>query len=63
MDLLLATDGDNSHYVYIKDFDRSMFHKTKNETVKFFLKSSLQCCSSKKLLTKHKEVCLNINGA
>ena len=63
MDLLLITDGDKSHYVYIKDFDRFMFHKTKNKIVKFFLKSGLQCFSSKKLLTKHKEVCLNINGA
>ena len=63
MDLLLITDGDKSHYVYIKDFDRFMFHKTKNKIVKFFLKSGLQCFSSKKLLIKHKEVCLNIYGA
>ena len=30
MDLLLLID-DKSHYVYIKDFDRFMFHKTKNK--------------------------------
>ena len=30
MDLLLLIDNDKSHYVYIKDFDRFMFHKTKN---------------------------------
>ena len=30
IDLLLLTDDDKSHYVYIKDFDRFMFHKTKN---------------------------------
>ena len=29
MDLLLLIDDDKSHYVYIKDFDRFMFHKTK----------------------------------
>ena len=29
MDLLFVTDGDKYHYVYIKDFDRFMFHKTK----------------------------------
>ena len=29
MDLLLVTDDDKSHYVYIKDFDRFMFHKNK----------------------------------
>ena len=31
MDLLLLIDNDISHYVYIKDFDRFMFHKTKNK--------------------------------
>ena len=30
MDLLLLIDNDKSHYVYIKDFHRFMFHKTKN---------------------------------
>ena len=30
MNLLLLIDDDKSHYVYIKDFDRFMFHKTKN---------------------------------
>ena len=29
VDLLLLIDN-KSHYVYIKDFDRFMFHKTKN---------------------------------
>ena len=47
----------------ISDFDRSMFHKTKNKNKKYFCKSCLQCFSSKNVLTKHKEVCLSINGA
>ena len=38
MDLLLITDGDKSHYVYIKDFDRVMFHKAKNKNKKYFAK-------------------------
>ena len=63
MDLLLITDGDKSHYVYIKDFDRFMFHKTKNKNKKYFWKSCLQCFSSKNLSKKHKKVCLSINGA
>ena len=29
VDLLLLIDDDKSHYVYIKDFDRIMFHQTK----------------------------------
>ena len=38
MDLLLVIDGDKSHYVYIKDFDRFMFHKTKTKNKKCFCK-------------------------
>ena len=34
MDLLLRIDGDKSHYVYIRDFNRFMFHKTKNKNKK-----------------------------
>ena len=43
MHLLLLIDNDKSHYVYIKDFDRFMFHKTKNKNKKWFCKSCLQC--------------------
>ena len=35
-DLLLATDDDTSHYVYINDFNRFVFHKTKNKSKKYF---------------------------
>ena len=63
MDLLLVIDDDKTHYVYIKGFGRFMFHKTKNKNKKYFCKSCLQCFSSKNVLTKHKEVCLSINGA
>ena len=36
MDLLLISDKNKSHYVYIKDFNRFMFNKTKNKTKIFF---------------------------
>ena len=62
MDLLLLIDDDKSHYVYIKDFDRFMFHKTKNKNKKLFYKSCLQCFSCENVLIKHKEDCLSING-
>ena len=62
MDLLLLIDNNKSHYVYIKDFDRFMFHKTKNENKKWFCKSCLQCFSSGNVLIKHKENCLSINS-
>ena len=62
MDLLLLIDNDKSHYVYIKDFNRFMFHKTKNKNKKWFCKSCLQCFSSENVLIKHKENCLSIKG-
>ena len=52
MDLLLLIDNDNSHYVYIKDFNRFMFHKTKNKNKKWFCRSCLQCFISESVLKK-----------
>ena len=62
MDLLLLINNNKSHYVYIKDFDRCMFHKTKNRNIKWFCKSCLQCLCSENVLIKHKENCLSINS-
>ena len=62
MDLLLIIDKNKSNYVYIKDFNRFMCNKTKNKNKKHFYKYCLQCFSSEKVLIKHKENCLIING-
>ena len=56
--LLLLTKDDKSHYVYAKDANTFMFHKTKNKNR--FCKSCLQYFSSEKVLIKHKEDCLSI---
>ena len=61
IDLLLLIIDDKSHYVYIKDFNTFMFHKTKNKNKKWFCKNCLQCFSSENVLIKHKEDCLSIN--
>ena len=61
MDLLLISDGNNSHYVYIKDFKRFMCNTTKNKNKKYFCKCCLQCFSNEKILIEHKENCLVIN--
>ena len=61
-DLLLLINDDKSHYVYITDFDRFMFHKTKIKNKKWFCRSCLQCFSRESVLIKHKENCLSING-
>ena len=62
IDLLLLIRDNKSHYVYIKGFNRFMFHKTKNKNKKWFCKSCLQCFSSEKVLIGHKKDCLSING-
>ena len=41
IDLLILIDDDKSHSVYIKDFDRLMFHQTKNKNTKWFCESCL----------------------
>ena len=62
VDLLLISDECKSHYVYIKDFDRFMFSKTKNKSKKYFCKCCLQCFSSEQILVEHRTDCLFING-
>ena len=62
IDLLHLIQNDKSHYLYIKDFNTFMFHKIKNKNKKWFCKSCLQCFSDEKVLIKHKEDCLSING-
>ena len=55
LDLLLISNGFTSHYVYIKDFNRLMFNKTKNKNKKYICKSCLQCFSSENVLNEHKK--------
>ena len=62
MDMLLISNEFKSPYVYIKDFDRFMFNKTKNRKKKHFCKCYLQCFSIKEILIQHKKDCLVING-
>ena len=47
MNLLLLVDGDKSHYLYIKDFDRFMFHKTKIKTKNCFVEAVYNVLVSK----------------
>ena len=42
MDLLLITDDNKSHYVYIKDFNKFMCNKTKQKNEKKFSRYFLQ---------------------
>ena len=62
MDLLLISNEFKSHYVYVKDFDRFMFNKTKSKNKKYFCKSCMQCFSSEEILIEHNEDCLVIDS-
>ena len=62
MDLLLITNENKYHFVYIKDFNRFICNKTKNKNKKYFCKCCLHCLSSGKCLIEHTENCLIING-
>ena len=61
MDLLLLINDDKSHYVYTKDFNTFMFHKTKNKIKNGFAEIVYNVLVVK-VLIKHKEDCLSING-
>ena len=70
LDLLHITNEDTkeddedsrSHYVYIKDFNRFMYRKTKHRERKHFCKRCLQCFSSERVLNNHIPDCIVING-
>ena len=56
MDLLLITDDKKLHYVYIKEFNKFMYSKTKHKNEKHFRRYFLHCFSSKKILATHKNI-------
>ena len=62
MELLLITEGENKHYVLIKDFNKFMFKQSKYEHKKHFCMNCLQCFSREDILTEHINNCISING-
>ena len=48
--------------MYIKDFNKFMFDKTKNKNKKDFWKYCFQCFSSERVLVEHNKICSKING-
>ena len=62
MNLLLITEGENRHYVQIKDFNKFMYNQTKHKEGKYFCMYYLHCFSSEDIITKHKGICITING-
>ena len=62
LNLLLISEDENKHYCLIKDFNRFMFSKNKTQHKKHFCMHCLQCFSKEEILSKHKEICMEING-
>ena len=62
MNVLTIHELNKFHYVYIKDFNRLMYNKTKHKEKKWFCMRCLQYFSSQNVLNKHKENCLLINS-
>ena len=62
LNLLLITEKDNSHSVFIKDFNRLMFSRTKHKGKKHYCMSCLQSYTTEEMLSNHKKQCLLING-
>ena len=48
LNLLLITEKDKSHYVFIKDFNRLMFSRTKHKGKKHYCMSCLQSFTTEK---------------
>ena len=63
LNVLLISNEEKSHYVFIKDFNRLMYSqiKTKNVHKKHFCMSCLQNFTTKETLNNHKEQCVSIN--
>ena len=63
MNLLLITKDEKKHYVLIKDFNAFMYNQLKHKERKHFCMYCLQCFSSERVLVKHANNCLTIDGA
>ena len=62
LNLLLITEKGKWHYVFIKDFKRLMFSRTKHKDKKHYCMSCLQKLTTEEILSNHKKKCLLING-
>ena len=63
MNLLLITKDEKKHYILIKHFNSFMYNQSKQKERKHFCMYCLQCFSSERVLVKHANNCLTINGS
>ena len=62
LNLLLIIQENISHYVFIKDFNRLIYSKTKDQHKKHHCMSCLQSFTKEEMLNQHKKQYLLING-
>ena len=55
LNLLLITEKGKSHYVFIKDFNRLMFSRTKHKDKKHYCMSCLQKFTTEQILSNYKK--------
>ena len=61
LNVLLISNEEKSHYVFIKDFNRLIYSKTKHKDRKHFCMACLENFTTKEILNNHRERCLSIN--
>ena len=60
--LVLIENGNENHYVWIKDFNKLMNSQSKNRHRLFFCYYCLQHFTSEEILKIHAEACITMNG-
>ena len=62
VDLLITSNAETNHYVWIKNFNKLCFKVTKYEGKKYFCKYCIQYFNSEERLQKHMIDCIVLNG-
>ena len=58
VDLLVTSNSETNHYVWIKNFNRLCYNVTKHKAKKFFCKFCIQHFASEAILLKHTGDCI-----
>ena len=62
IDLLVTSNSETNHYVWIKNFNRLCYNVNKHARKKYFCKHCIQHFSSESILLKHMGDCMVLNG-
>ena len=62
IDLLVTSNSETNHYVWIKNFNRLCYNVNKHARKKYFCKHCIQHFTNESILLKHMEDCMVLNG-